>query len=185
MTRKQFLTTASAAAAATALPGRAAAATPPTPPPTPSVPAPAVAAKVVRAPDGTPCGVLGTHMTHKLTGADTYGQLMWLEDHNPPGAMIPPHVHTREDEVFRVLEGAVEFTLGDDTLTLGPGDVAYAPRYVPHSWRVVGDAPARTIMSAFPAGIEHMFVELGELPAGPPDLARVGEICGRYGIYFV
>lgn len=184
MTRKQFLTAASAAAAATALPRHASAAARALPP-KPDVPAPAVAAKVVRATEGTPHAVLWTAMTHKLTGADTYGQLMWLEDHNPPGAMIPPHVHTREDEVFRVLEGEVEFTLGDQTLTLGAGDVAYAPRYVPHSWRVVGDAPARTIMTASPAGIEHMFAELGELPAGPPDLARVGEICGRYGIYFV
>ena len=192
MTRKHFLSTAGAAVGAAAvpplaaaLPGAAAPAARPNASSTPKVPAPSVAARVVRAAEGTPYGVLGTAMTHKLTGADTYGQLMWLEDHNPPGAAIPLHVHTREDELFRVLEGRVEFTIGTEALTLGPGDVAFAPRYVPHAWRVVGEAPARTIMTAFPAGIEHMFGELAELPAGPPDLARVAQVCGRYGIYFV
>ena len=30
-----------------------------------------------------------------------------------------------------------------------------------------------------------MFEELNNLPAGPPDFAKVGEICGRYEIDFV
>lgn len=34
------------------------------------------------------------------------------------------------------------------------------------------------------AGIEPMLVELSQLPAGPPEMSRVVEICGRYGITF-
>ena len=37
-----------------------------------------------------------------------------------------------------------------------------------------------------PAGLERMFQELSELPAGaPPDPDKVGAICSRYGISFV
>ncbi|WP_116105639.1 cupin domain-containing protein [Lewinella sp. IMCC34191] len=141
--------------------------------------------KIISSGNGTRHNVLGSVMTVKLTGEDTYGLLTLIEDLNQPGVGIPMHVHTREDEVFRVLEGEVEFVLGEETLILGVGDVAFAPRNIPHSWRVVGDRPARSIMLANPAGIENMFAQLGQLPVGPPDLAKVAEICGRYGISFV
>ncbi len=129
--------------------------------------------------------VLGSQMRIKLTGAETGGQLLVLEDLNRPGVGIPPHVHRREDEVFRVLEGQVEFTVGEVTRVLGPGDVAFAPRNIPHAWRVVGDRVARSLMVATPAGLEGMFAELGALPAGPPDLARVAAICRSYGVEFL
>jgi len=185
MTRKRFLATATTTAAGLPFVAhRATARVPATgkkPPSQSTVPP-----RIVRADEGMPYAVLGTKMTHKLTGTDTDGQMMWLEDHNPPGAQIPPHVHTREDEVFRVLEGEVEFVIGNgDPLRLGPGDIAFAPRDIPHSWKVVSDTPARTIMTATPAGIEHMFAELGGLPEGPPDFPKVAEICARYGITFI
>lgn len=145
----------------------------------------ALPAKVVPSGEGTLHNVLGSEVTVKLAGADTYGHMALIEDYNVPGVGIPMHVHTREDEVFRVLEGQVEFVLGEETLVLGPGDVAFAPRNVPHSWRVVGDRPARSIMLANPAGIETMFEELGKLAGGPPDLGKVAAICGRYGISFL
>ncbi len=146
---------------------------------------PAVPSKVIPNGDGTQLNVLGSEITLKLAGEDTYGLLALLEDFNQPGVGIPLHVHTRKDEIFRVLEGQVEFVLGDDTRVLGPGDVAFAPRNIPHSWRVIGDTPARSIMVATPAGIERMFEQLGELAGGPPDLAQVAEICGKYGISFL
>ena len=145
----------------------------------------ALPAKVIPSGEGTFYDVLGSRVSVKLAGSDTYGLLTMVEDHNDPGVGIPLHVHTREDEVFRVLEGQVEFTLGEETMVLGAGDVAFAPRNIPHAWRVVGTVPARSIMLANPAGIELMFGELGRLPGGPPDLAKVAEICGRYGISFL
>ena len=150
-----------------------------------ATPATALPAKVVKAGKGANVNVLGSQITYKLTGADTYGLLTVIEDYNVPGVGIPPHVHSREDEIFRVLEGEVEFMLGEEKMVLRAGDMAFAPRNVPHAWTVVGDQSARTVMIANPSGIERMFDELGQLPAGPPDLAKVAAICGRYGIEFV
>jgi hypothetical protein len=37
----------------------------------------------------------------------------------------------------------------------------------------------------FPAGAEHMFEELNALPPGPPDMAKVLEVCARFGVIFL
>ena len=141
--------------------------------------------KIVRGDEGKKVNVIGDQQTFKLTGKDTNGLFTLIEEVNPPGTMIPPHVHTKEDEIFKVLEGELEVTVGGETTILKAGDLAFAPRNVPHTWKVVGDQDCKTILSVFPSGLEHMFTELGELPPGPPDFPKVAEICGRYGITFI
>lgn len=141
--------------------------------------------KIVRASEGHVQNVIGDIQTIKLTGKDTNGQFTLIEEENIPGTMIPPHVHSLEDEVFKVLEGEMELTVGDQTTILKAGDLALGPRGVPHSWKIVGDQKAKIILSVFPAGIELMFEELGKLPPGPPDFPVVEAICARYGIQFL
>lgn len=141
--------------------------------------------KIVRSSEGKTINVIGDRQTFKLTGKDTGGLFTLIEEENDPGVMIPPHVHTNEDEVFKVLEGELELTVGGNTTILKAGDLAFGPRNVPHSWKVVGNQKAKVILSVFPAGLETMFEELGELPPGKPDFSIVSEICGRYGISFI
>jgi len=141
--------------------------------------------KIVRANEGKVVNVIGDRQTVKLTGKDTNGRFTLIEEENHPGVMIPLHVHKNEDEVFKVLEGKVELTVGDQTTILEAGDLGFGPRGVPHSWKIIGDQKAKVILSVFPAGIEFMFEELGQLPDGPPDFGKVAEICGRFGVSFV
>jgi len=129
--------------------------------------------------------VLGDNQNIKLTGADTNGQYTLIEQNNEPGVGIPPHVHENEDEVFQVLSGQVEMNVGDKTTILLAGDLIFCPKGVPHSWKVVGEEKARAMLSIFPAGLEGMFKELAELPAGPPDMEKVTAICGKYNLKFV
>ena len=141
--------------------------------------------KIIRNDEGKTINVLGDIQTFKLTGKDTNGLFTLIEEYNTPGTMIPPHVHTKEDEIFKVLEGELELTVGDKTTVLKAGDLAFGPRNVPHSWKVIGDKNAKVILSVFPAGIEDMFEELSALPPGPPDMEKVMEICARQGISFL
>ena len=141
--------------------------------------------KIVRGNEGKVTNVIGDIQTLKLGGADTGGQLTIIEEENVPGTMIPMHIHSREDEIFKVLSGQLEVTVGGDTTVLKAGDLAFAPKNVPHSWKVVGEVNCKTILTAFPAGIELMFSELGKLPPGPPNFEKVASICGEYGIEFV
>ena len=142
-------------------------------------------AKIVRHDEGKTINVIGDIQTLKLTGKDTNGLFTLIEEENEPGTGIPMHVHENEDEVFKVIEGEMELTVGETTTILKAGDLAFGPKGIPHSWRIVGDTKAKVILSVFPAGIEHMFEELGGLPPGPPDFPKVAEVCGRYGITFI
>ena len=141
--------------------------------------------KVIRANEGKTINVIGDLQTFKLTGEDTNGQFTLIEEENAPGTSIPLHVHENEDEIFKVIEGEMEITVGDTTTILKAGDLAFGPRGIPHTWKIVGDKNAKVILSIFPSGIENMFEELGALPPGPPDFLKVAEICGRYGITFL
>ena len=141
--------------------------------------------KVIKNGAGTFYNVLGDRMRVKLNANDTNGLFTLIEEEHDPGTQIPMHVHSNEDEVFRVVEGEVEFTIGDDTMVLGAGDTGYAPRNIPHTWKNVGKVQAKVIMSVFPAGLEKMFAELSALPAGPPDFAKIATICGGYGVKFL
>ncbi len=141
--------------------------------------------KIVRKAQGQKLNVIGDQMSVKLTGKDTGGQYALVEQYNDPGVGIPPHVHEKEDEVFKLIEGEVEFSLEGKTHLLKAGDMIYCPRGVPHTWKVVGTRKAKVDLGFFPSGMEVMFEELAQLPQGPPDLEVVAKICGRYGISFI
>jgi quercetin dioxygenase-like cupin family protein len=141
--------------------------------------------KLVPAAAVTTLHVLGDQVLVKLTGQDTNGQFALTEQLNEPGTGIPSHLHQQEDETFFVLEGRVEFVVGQTTTTVEPGGLAYAPRGLAHSFRVVSDTPAKMLIQVSPAGLENMFQELSQLPAGPPDMGQVTAVCGRYGVSFV
>ena len=151
----------------------------------PETPTAALKPKIIRDGEGSVLNVLGDIQTHKLYGKDTGNQIVeWVDDVDP-GVGIPPHFHTMEDEIFRVIKGQIEIMVDGKTTILKAGDTAFAPKNIPHAWTVVGTEKAKMITSAFPAGIEMMFSELANLPPGPPDMAVVIEIVGRYGIRFI
>lgn len=141
--------------------------------------------KIVKNEEGTILNVIGDIQTHKLLGSDTDNQIVEWVDNVEPGVGIPPHIHSNEDEIFRVIKGKIEIMVDGKTTILNQGDVAFAPKNIPHSWKVVGTEKAKMITSAFPSGIEYMFSELAKLPVGPPDFEKVTEICGKHGVSFV
>jgi quercetin dioxygenase-like cupin family protein len=60
-----------------------------------------------------------------------------------PHTEAPMHVH-EEEQVVVVTDGEFEFTIGDETRTMRPGDVAVVPSWVPHGART-GDQPCKEI----------------------------------------
>lgn len=141
--------------------------------------------KIIASGQGLAQNVLGDVQTIKLTAKDTNGAFTIVENDNAPGVGIPMHVHENEDEVFRVLEGEMEFIIEGNTHILKAGDTIFLPRQVPHSFKVVGNKNAKAIVTVIPSGIEDMFEQLAQLPAGPPDLEKVFGICGSFGIKFL
>ena len=141
--------------------------------------------KIVKDTDGDILNVINDIQTHKLVDSDTKNQIVEWVDNVEPRVGIPPHIHTKEDEIFRVIKGQIEIMVDGKTSILNEGDIAFAPKEIPHSWKVVGTEKAKMITSAFPVGIENMFKELAKLPAVPPDFEKVSKICAKHGISFV
>jgi len=69
--------------------------------------------KIAKNDSGHKLNVLGDNQNIKLTGKDTNGQFTLIEQNNQPGVGIPPHIHENEDEVFQVIEGQVEMSIGE------------------------------------------------------------------------
>ena len=58
---------------------------------------------------------------------------------------VEPHTHGDHADTFYVLEGEVEFTVGDDTVRAGPGTVVCAPPGARHGFRNGGSGRARVL----------------------------------------
>ncbi|MGI8870803.1 MAG: cupin domain-containing protein [Mycobacteriales bacterium] len=103
----------------------------------------------------------------------------------PVGSLVPPHLHTREDEYSIVTEGEIGFRSGAREAVLGPGGYITKPRGEMHAMWNAGTTPARMIEIISPAGFEHFFRELADLVAGDPsDLAEIPALAERYGLQF-
>jgi quercetin dioxygenase-like cupin family protein len=128
--------------------------------------------------------VLGDNQRHILTGEETNGAYFLMEQVNAPGVSVPLHYHTREDEIFQVIEGQMRFTCEGDKFVAGPGTTVNLPRGTRHAFEVIGEKKARVLVTTVPAGIEFMFRELAQLPEVPPNMDEVARICGRFGVFF-
>jgi unsaturated pyranuronate lyase len=61
-----------------------------------------------------------------------------------PGAEAPLHAH-EEEQVFVVVDGEFDVTLGDETRRLKVGEAAVIPSWVPHRVTASDDGPAAQI----------------------------------------
>ncbi len=102
-----------------------------------------------------------------LWGHDTGRALSVVEHPFPVGALVPPHLHTREDEYSIVTEGQIGFRSGDREVVLAAAGYVTKPRGEMHTMWNAGRVPARMIEIISPAGFEHFFRR-----AGQPDLGR-------------
>jgi quercetin dioxygenase-like cupin family protein len=67
------------------------------------------------------------------------GEFEVLEFWCEPGfGPIEPHVHDTHADSFYVLDGEVEFTIGDETKRAGPGTWVAAPPGVRHGFAISG-----------------------------------------------
>lgn len=141
--------------------------------------------------EGRVIGVVGDLYRFLAVGDDTDGRYAMWEATVPPGGGPPPHVHSREEESFYVLEGEIVFQIGDERVVAAAGTFANMPVGTTHAFRNVSDKTARMLISVAPAGLERMFFEVGQpidagATAAPPptreEIERLLSVAPRYGI---
>jgi quercetin dioxygenase-like cupin family protein len=105
-----------------------------------------------------------------LRAEDTDGQLAVVDLGG--GGRPPLHQHDF-DETFYIAEGEVTFQLGEELIARRAGEIAVAPRGVPHTYANLSGAPARIFMMITPAGFERYFARMTAQREGvaPPDWA--------------
>lgn len=124
-----------------------------------------------------------------LRGAAVANRVSVVEFTSPPGDMPPLHRHQREDELFYVVEGRLALHQPGRRAEAEPGGALFAERGVAHAYEVLGDAPARFLVIATPAGFEDFVAEVSRradeirLPdPSEPDPERMAAVAQRYGI---
>jgi quercetin dioxygenase-like cupin family protein len=168
----------------------------PTPPPTTIPPDDPTRRLTVARPDQDQTlphlGLVGDTYTILVGGDDTDGKYTLVDMHVPPGGGPPPHRHDFE-EMFTVLDGAIEVTFRGETLTARAGDTINVPANAPHGFRNLGAGPSRLLCLCAPAGQDEFFTLVGQpvptrtAPPPPLDeaaqaafLAKVRSLAPRY-----
>lgn len=140
--------------------------------------------------EGRVISMVGDAYRFLATSEETGGTYALWEATVPPGGGPPPHVHSREQEGFYILDGEMTFHIGDDTIVAGPGTFLNASPGTKHSFRNESDKSARMLISVAPGGLEKMFFEVGqpmnvgEAPP-PPSHAEIEKLLAaapRYGV---
>jgi len=135
--------------------------------------------------------VMGSKYTFKVNGADNGGAYMMFEAEVAPAPGPPPHLHTREDEMFYVLEGELTVMLDGQVSKAPAGTTIILPRNIKHTFWNESGAMARALVLASPAPIEDFFKEIGQRvlsddetppPVTPEMIAHVYETAERYGM---
>ena len=71
--------------------------------------------------EGRTIGVVGDVYRFMATGEETNGKYATWEAIVPPGGGPPPHVHSREEEGFYILEGEITFQIGEKRVVATAG----------------------------------------------------------------
>jgi len=122
-------------------------------------------------------------VTHKLISQQTGGGYYLFESELDPESGNSLHVHTFEDELVYVVQGALQIRLGDGKLEASEGGVAHLPKGIPHALYNPLKTPLRILALAIPGGMEQYFEELeSTLQDGSMDDAKHKEISRKYGV---
>ena len=89
------------------------------------------------------------------------------------------HLHRTYEEAFHIVEGEVEYRLGDAYVVARGGGSVIIPPGVPHCFRSVGASDARLVVIAAPAIAVDMIEELAFAGLGE-SVDRMEEILVRH-----
>jgi mannose-6-phosphate isomerase-like protein (cupin superfamily) len=125
-------------------------------------------------------------VTHKVTAKDFGNAFTIIEAGLPPGELIPPHTHTREDECNFVLEGELTVDVGGKIVLAGIGSFVIKPREVYHAFCNASTEPVRFLEIHTPGEFENYYDEYEQIVESAMSekerrKARV-ELGERYGV---
>jgi quercetin dioxygenase-like cupin family protein len=120
---------------------------------------------------------------------ETGGRFSMMEELLRKGSGPGPHKHTWSDETFYMLDGEINFLIGDEIKTARTGDFLMIPRNTRHAFRVTSEI-ARFLNGYTPASLEAALVEFATPatervlpPKGASGIIKMTpELLTRYGM---
>lgn len=119
----------------------------------------ALVPKIVAAGDGELLEFDDWAAVIKIAAEESDGTVTVLETRHDPGNGADAHTHSRESEIFFVLEGRVTFTVGAALHEVGPGGTVFGPMGTAHAFEV-GPNGGRLLHVFVPSGMEGYFREM-------------------------
>ncbi|UCH74939.1 MAG: cupin domain-containing protein [Rhodospirillales bacterium] len=84
----------------------------------------------------------------------------------------PPHFHPNEEQFLYMLEGRMRMQVGDETRTVGPGDLVHIPRNAVHGIHIT-EGPAKFFTCKSPAGDGDLNQDYNKAPEAENLRARL------------
>ncbi|MEW9549740.1 cupin domain-containing protein [Nonomuraea sp. NPDC050783] len=133
---------------------------------------------------GLPAGGAFTLLADASDTAGTLGVNRLTLGRGRDGAK--PHHHARSTEVFYVLDGELEFLLGEEVVTVSKGGLVVVPPRVPHAFGAVPGAEADLLAMLTP-GVDRFgyFRQLARVQHGLEPFDNLLPEQERYDVHFV
>ena len=93
--------------------------------------------------EGRTVAVVGDVYRYLVSGDETGGKYALLEAFVGPGGGPPPHIHSREEEGFYILDGEITFNVDGKRIVAGPGMFANVSIGTLHSFKNESGKPVR------------------------------------------
>lgn len=138
--------------------------------------------------DDRALAVMGGRFDLKVSGTDTGGDLCIYDTTRASKGGPALHVHHAQDEWFYVIRGEFVVKVGDDLVKIGPGDSAFAPRRIPHTFAMVSEGPGQMLILFQPAGtMEDFFYQMSRLgPEIPANMeSRLKRLFEQHGMEII
>src|SRR5262249_25859827 len=133
--------------------------------------------------------------TYLVEEEDSNGDFSLIEAVMEPGNEPPPHVQSREDEMYYILEGEVDVYVGEEAFKVQTGECVFLPKLKPHAF-VIRSSQIRLLLIITPGGLEKAFRSMAspahslDLPVGMPtysttDSKQTAQRFAGYGVRFL
>ena len=107
--------------------------------------------------------IMGGRFDLKVSSRDTDGDLCVYDTFRVAKGGPALHRHHFQDEWFYVIRGEFIAQVGDETVSLQPGDSAFAPRKIPHAFAKISEGEGQMLVLFQPAGgMEDFFAQVSK-----------------------
>ncbi|MBN3944688.1 MAG: cupin domain-containing protein [Nostoc sp.] len=140
------------------------------------------------APDRPVYSVTSGITTFLAYDGETNNVFSLFKDVIAPNNGAIPHLHTRQDEFYYILDGTANVITGGTTKVVTAGNFIFLPKGNRHGFTNIGSTPLQMLVGVTPAGFEGFFIDQNKPVidrSNPPppeqDLAVIGQLSQKYG----